>query len=288
VVLRRLCFRDAATVGSVRMTGRMVTVAIALFWVVMNVLLWRAEFGGGRETLAEVPMDTVLDRVLDAPDNSVLVLRHRGRLVGQLRWNPSITEAAPEGDASADVVEGMVRAPLGHAVDVDLNLFGDTPSTRWRVTAHMDLLAHRAWSTFTVQLMQRPASWQVIAKAGDDDIRLRFEEGKTSWEQKFSAKDLADPGAWLAGPYAALLPGGFKAFTSGFAPKKAGAGLDWSAHNDWLRVGQNRVRVYRVRAKLFDKHEAVAYFSRAGEVLKVVLPDGLVLANEALPNLGKE
>ena len=65
-------------------------------------------------------------------------------------------------------------------------------------------------------------------------------------------------------------------------------GLYWSAHNDWLRVGQNRVRVYRVRAKLFDKHEAVAYFSRAGEVLKVVLPDGLVLANEALPNLGKE
>jgi hypothetical protein len=152
----------------------------------------------------------------------------------------------------------------------------------------MDLLTNRAWSTFTVQLMQRPASWQVIAKAGDDDIRLRFEEGKTSWEQKFSAKDLANPGALLAGPYAALLPGGLKAFTGGFAPKTAGAGLDWSARNDWLRVGKNRVRVYRVRAKLFDKYEAVAYFSRAGEVFKVVLPDGLVLANEALPNLGKE
>ena len=58
-----------------------------------------------------------------------------------------------------------------------------------------------------------------------------------------------------------------------------------SAHHDTLRAGNARLRVYRIRAKLFDRFEAVVYVNRAGELLKVELPDRIRIVNSAFPNL---
>ena len=269
------------------MSGRITFAAIALFWVVMNVLLWRAEFGRGRETAAEVPIETVLERVLNAADDSVLTLRHHGEAIGQLRWNPSIVEGTGDTNAPAELPEGMVRTPTGHLLDLELNLFGDTPSSRWRVLSHLSLNTNHVWRDLSLRLIQRPNLWEFTAVHGENTIRLHTEEGHTSAEQTFALSDFANP-LTLMGPYAALLP---KNLLPGLALPGAAAvppSVTWSARNDRLRVGHNRVRVYRVKVKLFERFEAVAYFSRAGEVLKVTLPDGLVLVNEALPNISRE
>ena len=269
------------------MSGRITFAAIALFWVVMNVLLWRAELGGGRETAAEIPIETVLERVLDAADDSVLTLRHHGEAIGQVRWNPSIVEGIGDTNTTANLPEGMVRTPSGHLLDVELNLFGDTPSSRWRVLSHVSLNTNHVWRDLSLRLIQRPNLWEFTAVNGEKTVRLRTEEGHTASEQTFALSDFANPLA-LMGPYAALLP---KNLLPG-VPLPGATGvrpsIAWSARNDWLRVGHNRVRVYRLKVKLFERFEAVAYFSRAGEMLKVTLPDGLVLVNEALPNISRE
>jgi hypothetical protein len=270
------------------MTGRLTFAAIALFWVVMNVLLWRSEFGGGRETVADVPVATVVGHVLDAADDSILTLRHHGQAIGQLRWNPSITENfADTNAAAANLPEGMVRAPAGHLLDVELNLFGDTPANRWRVLTRLDLDTNQVWRSFNLRVIQRPTVWEFSAVHGEERVRLRVEEGRSSSEQTFLIRDFSNPAAWL-GPYAAMIPRNLLPLGPVAGGKGAPPGFEWSARNDWLRVGHNRVRVYRVRAKLFANYEAVAYFSRAGELLKVTLPDGLVLVNETLAHAGKD
>jgi hypothetical protein len=268
-------------------SGRITFAAIALFWVVMNVLLWRAEFGGGRETEAEIPIETVLERVLNAADDSVLTLRHHGQAIGQLRWNPSVIESAGDTNLPTNLPEGMVRTPTGHLLDLELNLFGDTPSSRWRVLTHLALETNHVWRDLDLRLIQRPNVWQFTAVRGEKTMHLHVEEGRTASDQIFALSDFANPMA-LMGPYATLLPKGLFPGAGLAAAPGTPAGLSWSARNDRLRVGHNRVRVYRVKVKLFDRFEGVAYFSRAGEVLKVTLPDNLVLVNEALPNLGHE
>jgi len=266
------------------MISRAFLAAVAVFWAVMNFLLWRAEFGRGRGTLSDVPLGTVLDRVLNAPDPSVLVVRHRGESVGLLRWIPTVTESAPAVGEEASTPEGMVEA-TGYQVDADLNLNGDTPSERWRILIHLELDTNYVWKVLSVRLFQRPANWEITAKAGDDRIRLRFEEGRNSWEQWFSARDLRQAGS-LLGPYAALVPEGLTSGLRGMDPEQWRNAIRWEARNDWLQVGRNRVRVFRVEATVLNQYEATVQVSRAGELLQVRLPDQLHLSNEALPLIG--
>lgn len=269
------------------MPGRLTFMVIAAFWVVMNVLLWRAEFGGGRETDSEIPIENVLERVLNAADDSVLTLRHHGEAIGQLRWNPGIMEGSTDTNVSVNVPEGMVRTPTGHMLDLELNLFGDTPSSRWRILTHLALETNHVWRDLNLRIIQRPNVWEFATVRGEKTIRLRTEEGRTASEQTFAISDFANPLS-LLGPYATLLPKNLFLGAALPGTTNGPATLTWSARNDRMRLGHNRVRVYRVKIKLFDRFEGVAYFSRAGEVLKVTLPDGLVLVNEALPTISRE
>ena len=52
--------------------------------------------------------------------------------------------------------------------------------------------------------------------------------------------------------------------------------------SDWLSVGRSRLKVHRLTARLPGQLEATAFISRAGEILKVQLPDRLLLVNEAI------
>ena len=270
------------------MSGRITFLGITVFWVVMNVLLWRAEFGSGRELGSEVPVATVVERILNAPDASLLTLRQHGRILGQLRWTPSIAEAAtPTQSPESDLPEGMVKTPIGNRLDVDLSLFGDDPSSRWRILGHLDLNTNQAWTTFQLRLLQRPSSWEISGRTGSDSIQMAFEDGRTHWDQRFSIADLSRP-SLLLGPLAMILPRGLITAPAGLDPRQVAAGFRWTARNDWLRVGAQRVRVYRIRARWFDRFEVNAYLSRAGEVLRVTLPDGLTLDNEALPGMARD
>lgn len=268
------------------MATRIFATLVTAFWVAMNLLLWRAEFGRGRAGLSDVPVETVAARVLNAPDASVLVVRHHGSSIGLLRWIPSVTESQSGTAIPAAAPEGMVTA-TGYNLDLDLNLNGTVPSERWRVLVHVELDTNRAWQEFSIRLFQRPATWEITARAGEDRVRVRFEEGRNSWKQSFSAADLQQAGT-LLGPYAAFLPAPLTANLSEWNPDQWKDAFRWQARNDWLKVGRNRVRVYRVQATILERYEVVFQLSRAGEILRARLPDGILLSNEALPAMAAD
>jgi Flp pilus assembly CpaE family ATPase len=54
------------------------------------------------------------------------------------------------------------------------------------------------------------------------------------------------------------------------------------ARSDWMQIGRSRVRVYRLSARLPGQLEVIAFVSRAGELLKIQLPDRLQLVNDAI------
>ena len=62
-------------------------------------------------------------------------------------------------------------------------------------------------------------------------------------------------------------------------------GLDWKARTDWLNIAHERVRAYRIEARLLDKYRAALVISRVGELMRVELPAGVQLVNETLTNL---
>jgi len=77
------------------MWSRLCFVLTAGFFLTMNVLLFRSEFGGGNKLGSAVPAEIVWQKVLTAPDNSTLEIRHHGVKIGLGRWMPAVARTWP-------------------------------------------------------------------------------------------------------------------------------------------------------------------------------------------------
>ena len=51
---------------------------------------------------------------------------------------------------------------------------------------------------------------------------------------------------------------------------------------DRLKFGRTELRIYRLEALLLGRYRAVLIVSPVGEVLRIELPDDLVMVNDAL------
>ena len=269
------------------MAGRITFAAIALFWVVMNVLLVRGDLGSGRETVSEVPLDTVWQRVLTAPDNSTLDLRHHGVHLGTVRWIPTILESTPTNTQDRVVHElagdGMVNSLAGYRLDIDAAINGEEPATRFRLRGQLELSAARLWREWSLRIDRRPQAWTVSMKNNDKFFHLGIDDGRRHTDQDLPIPRGESAGAML-GQYAGFLPPGVdtKSLTGTPGQPPTADPIKWVARQDWLKIGKSRAQVYKVTATVMDKFQGTAYISRAGEILKVQLPDGLVLSSEAL------
>src|SRR6267143_7113541 len=87
------------------MFARIVFLLIALLWVTMNVLLWRAEYGVRDNAGSAVPVKMVWRKILTAPDSSSLSIYQRGEKIGFCHWVTGVGEAFSKLDEAPP--EGM-------------------------------------------------------------------------------------------------------------------------------------------------------------------------------------
>lgn len=266
---------------------------VVLFWAIMNVLLWRSEMSGNRDAGSPVPAAVVWDRIVTAPDNSSLEVRRDGQKVGYCRWIPVVGEAqAPERpDAPESGLEGRIRGAASYAISLDGNLrvpeFGHT----LRFSGQAELTGDQLWRQFSLRLNLRPGWIDVKGDFDAETVRFQVEGSEAPFERTYSFAELRQPDAVLASlglPFAGVLIEQMSGVLGmGTEPgRPMTLGLDWQASTDWMRIGEARARVYRLRARLFDQYEAVVVVSRVGELLRIELPGGWLLINEALLNLG--
>lgn len=268
-----------------------VTALLAAFWAFMVLLVWRAETGRDNPS-SPVPIDFVAERILHASDPSQLRLLHHGRELGQLRWVASIQERAPDPSAHDNTPEGMVRIIEGYRLDIDFTLHGDAPDQRWRILAQLDVGPDRSLREAQVRWMQRPKAWEVRVRAGQDLVEVIEEDGPSKRRvQSFQVSDLPRLQASL-GPMAAWLPWPLpypgvasSALSQSDPATRHAPMLAWTASDEPLLAGKHKVRTFRVAAKVLGQFEIVAHVSRAGELLRVALPDQYLLASSALPGL---
>jgi len=262
---------------------------VALFWVAMNLLLWRSEMSAGRAAGSPVPVEAVWERILTAPDDSSLEIFRHGRKVGWCRWVPKVEEAdgptpVPQAGETADTPEGRVTRVTGYSLALDGNVAFADPAERIRFSGQVDFDARKQWRTFTLRVMVRPNAYEVRADAARQEVTFQMGEKPNAWEQRFSFDQLAQPEAVLAAFGLALPPGWMQSLMPGGREPTTSLslGLNWEARQDWLHVGTARTRAYRVAARLLDKYEAVAVISRVGEILRLELPGNVNLVSEAL------
>ena len=67
-------------------------------------------------------------------------------------------------------------------------------------------------------------------------------------------------------------------------PASLANGIKWEARRDTLKIGHEPVQVYRLQTRVLDRYAIVIFISRAGEILRAELPDGMVLVQNELSN----
>jgi len=272
------------------MASRLSFFLIAAFWLAMNALLWRSEFGGRHQPGAAVPARVVWQKMLSAPDNSSLDISHHGKKIGFCRWAPNVGEELATGKRAVEdfAPEGMVKKPSGYSIDLEGNFSLPDFTNRLRFDLSLVLGTNQAWREFDLRLAMRPVSWRLHSRAADRTLIFKSEEVAGQTEKVIRFDDLNNPARLLQQFVGPLLPLSGEALGLPMTPStnpSPDLGLVWEAFNDWLKIGSTNVRVYRLQTRALDKYEIRIFVSRVGEILRVELPDSVALANEAILNM---
>jgi len=256
----------------------------------MNALLWRAEFGGGKETGSVVSEEVVWQKILTAPDDSMLEISVHGKKIGYCRWTPNVGEDRVGGNIFRDDFqpEGRVRQPAGYSIDLEGNVLAGESAARVRFNSRVRFSASQEWEEMSLRLSLRPALWEVHTVSAEKKATLKYQDGEESWSRTFTYEELRNPRNLVeefGGPLAVAMIGPLSGLGATPTGGNLSLGLKWEARNDSLKIGHSPVRVYRLQARLFDRYQAVVIVSRVGEIMRVELPNGIQLVNEALTAL---
>ena len=269
------------------MLHRLAFVSILLFWILMNALLWRSEFKGRNDLDSAVPVEMVWKKILTAPDDSALEVSAGERRIGYCRWRANVGEELATGKTPTEESqpEGMIENLSGYTIDLDGNLIGLESGRRMRFEAHAGFTAANRLKDFTVRFTVRPRTLEIQGSAASADLTVRYEDGGEKWERHLRPSEITEPASWAGALGVPFAENFGLAGNPLLGLKNVALGLQWTARKDWLEIGRSKVGVYRLQAPLLDKYEAVVIVSRVGEILRVELPNGVLLVNDALTTL---
>jgi hypothetical protein len=265
------------------MLSRITLTVLAGFWVTMNVLLWRAEYGRKASLGTTVPSRVVWEKILTSPDSSSLTIWRRGKKIGFCHWITSVSEDLSRLSSAESPPEGMVRDIVNYRLELEGNVLVSDSNDRLRFDTHLTLGKNEQWQAFDLRLTLRPNTWQVRSVAAERTLRLNWQEGTENFSRSISFSELEHPQALmqeLAGPLAEVLVNGTGLLPSG--TNQSSFAVRWDARHESIRLGHSPVEVYRLETHLLDRFDVVVFVSRAGEILRVELPEDIVMVNDQL------
>jgi len=267
------------------MRARIFFLAIVAFWLVMNYLLWRSQWGAHSRLGSAVPAEVVWEKILSAPDTSSLDIYDHDKKVGLCHWMANAGNSSLSSDrilAENYAPDATEDQPTGYS----LNFAGNATfslSNRLGFEASLDLSTNRAWQSFHARVSARPSLWDIRATAATEKLVLKMEDNNDRWQKSFAFSDLSNPETLWAGlggtAGVSLLAAAGWAPSKDSLPLMAGS-IQWQAHEDWVHFGHTKARAYRLETVILGSHVRL-FISRVGEILSVELPNNITLRNDA-------
>ncbi len=274
--------------------SRLWLLVVILFWVVMNGLLWRAEYGSSATLGSKLPVAVVWKKILDTPDASGLEIRQNGEKIGYFRW--SVLQETPEDAESVltenpgqEELDGMIERILGYSIQVDGSFSPNADPQQYVRYGFSIRLAPdgTTWTNANFRVGMKRTWLELGAEPGAEEVTLKHTQGSVQSDFRLAWADLRNPGRLLQSlgvplPWESLLPlTGLPAMPT----ENMELGLSWEAGSEFVTVAHTRVRVYYLRTRLLEDMGIRLMISRAGEILRAELPYGITLVNESFTGL---
>jgi hypothetical protein len=257
------------------MTARLTIFLITAFWVAMNVLLWRAEYGS-RGGEVPVPVDLIWRRILTAPDASSLTIFQDGQRSGFCEFSTGIEQAMAAIDEDKPPPEGLV-ARAGYQIRINGNMsFGDF-TNRVQFDGRIGFSSKCAWRELNLKLSSHFAVVEIDSFATNQTVHLKTTSDGALVEHDFTFADLQNPNTLLR-TFAGDIGSGFlDELNLPVAPQTSIAlvqNLHWEAHRERLMIDREPVNAYRLETHIIG-NPIVIYVSTLGEILRIELPNGV-------------
>jgi len=256
------------------MTARLTFLGIVGFWITMNVLLWRSEFGA-RGGDIPVPLALVWKKVLTAPDPSSLSVYQNGERMGYCELSTAVGQQMANYDEDKLPPEGLA-ARSGYQIHLAGNVSLGDFTNRMKFDGRVQFNRWREWQELNLKVTMRYAVIEIHSLATNQIVHVKLSnEGTTALERDFAMADLQNPSTVinaLTGNFADGMFGGFD--LSEMVPATAAQNLEWTARRTRVKIGSEAVPVYRVETTLLG-HPITADISTLGEVLRIELPDNI-------------
>jgi hypothetical protein len=257
------------------MTSRLTFFGVAAFWVTMNVLLWRAEYGS-RGGEMPVPVDLVWRKIMTAPDESSLNVFQDGQRTGFCEFSTGVGTEMAELDENSPPPEGMV-ARAGYKIHLNGNVSLGEFTNRVHFDGQLQFSSARDWRELSLKISSRLATVEIHSLATNQIVHLKITSDGAIIQRDLAFADLQNPNALLrafAGNFGGDFFGGFD--LPGVPQNSAALAqtIRWEAHRDRMKVNGEPVSVYRLETQVLQ-NKIVIYVSTLGEILRIELPGGI-------------
>jgi hypothetical protein len=262
------------------MISRLTFFLIAAFWVAMNFLLWRAEYGSHGGEMS-VPAELVWRKILTAPDASSLNVFQDGQRTGFCEFSTGVETEMAQLEENSPPPEG-VAAHAGYKIRVNGNASLGEFTNRVHFDGQLQFSSARDWRELNLKISSHLGGVEIHSLATNQSVHLKITGDGAAIERDLAFADLQNPNALLRA-FAGDFGGGFfGGFDLPGIPQNSTAlaqTIHWEAHRDRLMIGHEPVSVYRLETQVLQ-NKIVIYVSTLGEILRVELPGGITAALE--------
>jgi len=252
---------------------------IAAFWLTMNILLWRSEYGahGGK---IPVPLDLVWRKILTAPDISSLTIYQDRRQSGFCEFSTSVEQEMAKLDENSLPPEGLA-ARAGYQIRLNGGTGLGDITNRVRFDDRLQFSSLRDWRELNLKISSRDVTVEIHSLATNQTVALEITADGSTELHVFSFADLQNPGKLLK-TIAGNSGGGFLGGIEMPGLQQAAPlaqNLRWQATRERLMFGREPVSVYRLETQLLQ-NKIVIYVSALGEIMRVELPGNITAVIE--------
>jgi hypothetical protein len=258
------------------MTARIFFIGIAVFWVVMNALLWRQEFTGHADDVP-VPAKLVWHKILTAPDSSTMTIFQGQNRIGYCELTTSVEQQMAILDEDKVPPEGITKRS-GYQIHLAGNFAFEDPANRIKFDGRVAFISASQWSEINLKITTRTTSVEIRSSATNQSVHLKLTGESLTLERDLTPEEMKNPATLLGlfgGDLAENLLGGLD--PQELMPSTNPHPIEWQASLTRVKFGLEYIPVFQLSTTALERTCTIDV-STLGEILRVRLPGGITAA----------
>jgi len=177
------------------MVTRLILFVLFGVCVLMNVLLWQAEYGA-HDNDFPVPDTLVWRKIMTAPEASSLNVFQDGKRTGFCEFSTSVGQEMAQLDETKPPPEGFINH-AGYQIHINGNASLGDFTNRIKFDGHLEFAPNRAWRGLALRVLMRGLVIEIQSLATNQTVQVNIIHDSETFRRTLTFADVQDPNRLL-------------------------------------------------------------------------------------------